>query len=203
MRTGKVRLFFIIRAYDSLSGTGMKNRDGIQQLLEDARAKKFDVVIAKSVSRLGRNMFQSLQIADQLERLQIRLILPEDTYDTQTSSTRLMFNLKAALAEEESAKLSERIKLGLQSSAREGKVKCSLPPYGYKINPITKSLEIDEEYAKVVKNIFDFYLHKCWGMAKIGNYLMRLKVATQVAFQVLATPWLNKRSKQFSRIQRI
>lgn len=112
---------------NSISGTGFKNREGIQQLLEDAISKKFDVVIAKSISRLGRNMLQSLQIADQLERLQIRLILPEDTYDTETSSTRLMFNLKAALAEEESAKLSERVKFGLQASAREGKVKCSLP----------------------------------------------------------------------------
>lgn len=53
-----------------------------------------------------------------------------------------------------------------------------LPPYGYKINPITRRLEIDEEYAPIVKNIFNFYLHKGWGMSKIGNHLMRLKVAT-------------------------
>ena len=172
------QLLIVARYTDSISGTGLKNREGIQKLLEDATAKKFDTVIAKSISRLGRNMLQSLQIADQLERLQIRLILPEDAYDTKTSSTRLMFNLKAALAEEESAKLSERVKLGLQASARDGKVKCPLPPYGYKINPITKKLEIAEEYARIVKNIFDFYLHKGWGMSKIGNHLMRLKVAT-------------------------
>ncbi|MEC1524364.1 recombinase family protein [Neobacillus niacini] len=171
-------LMIVAKYTDSISGAGFKNREGIQQLLKDAKVKRFDTVIAKSVSRLGRNMLQSLQIADELERLQIRLILPEDAYDTKTSSTRLMFNLKAALAEEEAAKLSERVKLGLQASAKEGKVKCSLPPYGYKINPISRSLEIHEEYAPIVKDIFDYYLHKGWGMSKIGNHLMRLKVAT-------------------------
>jgi DNA invertase Pin-like site-specific DNA recombinase len=171
-------IMIVDRYIDSISGTGIKNREGIQKLLDDAKAKKFDVVIAKSVSRLGRNMLQSLQTADELERSRIRLILPEDSYDTETSSTRLMFNLKAVLAEEESAKLSERVKLGLQASAREGKVKCSLAPYGYKINPITKKLEIDDEYAPIVKNIYDYYLHKGWGMSKIGNHLMRLKIAT-------------------------
>ncbi|WP_249730526.1 recombinase family protein [Paenibacillus sp. J2TS4] len=48
--------------------------------------------------------------------------MPEDSYDTDTSKSRFMFNLKAILAEDENAELSERIKLGLQTSAREGVV---------------------------------------------------------------------------------
>nr|WGD73480.1 recombinase family protein [Bacillus subtilis] len=169
-------IMIIDRYLDSKSGTGIKSREGIQHLIEDAKARKFDVVIAKSVSRLGRNMLQSLQTADQLERLNIRLILPEDNYDSDTSSTRLMFNLKAVLAEEESAKLSERVKLGLQSSARDGKFASSIPPYGYKINPTTKKLEVDEEFAPTVKKIFNLYLYEGWGMSRIGNYLMKMKV---------------------------
>lgn len=171
-------VMIVDRYIDSKSGTGIKSREGIQHLIEDAKAKKFDVVIAKSVSRLGRNMLQSLQTADQLEKLNIRLILPEDNYDSETSSTRLMFNLKAVLAEEESAKISERVKLGLQSSAREGKFASSIPPYGYKINPTTKRLEIDEEFAPIVKKIFELYLYEGWGMSKIGNYLMKMKITT-------------------------
>ncbi|XJZ27721.1 recombinase family protein [Bacillota bacterium Lsc_1132] len=171
-------IMIVDRYIDSKSGTGLKSREGIRQLIEDAKTRKFEVVIAKSVSRLGRNMLQSLQTADELERLNIRLILPEDNYDSQTSPTRLMFNLKAVLAEEESSKLSERVKLGLQSSAREGKFTGSIPPYGYKINPITKRLEFEEKYSPIVKMIYECYLHKGWGMSKIGNHLMRLKVPT-------------------------
>jgi site-specific DNA recombinase len=172
--------FTIVGRYidNGISGGGIKTRAGILQLLEDAKKKKFDVVIAKSVSRLGRNTSKSLEMADQLERIPVRLILPEDQYDTETSSSRLLFGLKAVLAEEESAKLSERIKLGLLSSAKQGKRRVSLPPYGYTFNPVTKRLEVDETTAPIVKEIFRLYLHEGWGMYKICNYLIRKGIPT-------------------------
>nr|WP_241236381.1 recombinase family protein [Brevibacillus marinus] len=163
---------------NGISGSGIKNRTGIIRLLEDAKKKKFDVVIAKSVSRLGRDTLNSLQMADQLERIPVRLILPEDNYDTETSKSRLMFNLKAILAEEENAKLSERIKLGMQSSAKQGKRRVSVPPYGYIFNHVTKQLELDDTTAPIVKEIFRLYLHEGWGMFKNSNYLMRKGVPT-------------------------
>lgn len=172
--------FTIVERYidNGISGAGMKNRTEILRLLDDAKKKKFDIVITKSVSRLGRNTLQSLELAHQLEGSSIRLILPEDNYDTATSKSRLMFNLKAILAEEENTKLSERIKLGLQASAKEGKRRVSLPPYGYRANPDTKQLEVDESAAPIVKEIFRLYLHEGWGMFKITNYLMKKQVPT-------------------------
>lgn len=115
---------------DGISGATRNNREAIQRMLEDSKLKKFDIVLAKSVSRLGRNTVENLQTAHAIESMDIRLILPEDNYDTATSTSKLMFNLKAVLAEEESAKLSERIKIGLRASAREGVYKASLPVSG-------------------------------------------------------------------------
>ncbi|MDF2960682.1 MAG: Recombinase [Paenibacillus sp.] len=94
--------FTVVERYidNGISGSGIKNRSEMLRLVEDAKKKKFDVVIAKSVSRLGRTTLNSLQLADQLEKLPVRLILPEDSYDTETSKSRFMFNLKAILAEE-------------------------------------------------------------------------------------------------------
>lgn len=146
--------------------------------MEDAKKKKFEVVITKSVSRFGRNTLNSLQMADQLERIPVRLILPEDSYDTATSASRFMFNLKAILAEEENAKLSERIKLGLQASARQGKRRTSIPPYGYTFNETTNNLEVNDETAPVLREIFRLYLEKGWGVFTIGNYLMRRGIPT-------------------------
>ncbi|MFD2368523.1 recombinase family protein [Brevibacillus sp. GCM10020057] len=172
--------FTVVGRYidNGISGYGMKNRVQILQLLEDAKNKKFDVVIAKSVSRLGRNPRNSMEMADQLERLSVRLILPEDNYDTETSKSRFMFNLKAILAEEENSKLSERIKWGLKSSAEQGKRRVSVPPYGYTVNPVTKELEVDESTAPIVKEIFRLYLHEGWGMFKISNLLMKKGIPT-------------------------
>ncbi|SFM43122.1 Site-specific DNA recombinase [Paenibacillus sp. 1_12] len=154
--------FTVVERYidNGISGSSFKNRSEIQRLLADAKRKKFDVVNAKSVSRLGRNTLNSMQLADQLERIPVRLILPEDSYDTDTSKSRLMFNLKAILAEDENAKLSERIKLGLQASAREGNRRVSVPPFGYTVNPTTKKYEVDEVAAPVVREIFRLYQHK-------------------------------------------
>lgn len=107
--------FTVVERYidNGISGNGLKNRTAILRLLEDAKKKKFDVVITKSVSRLGRHTANSMKTADDLERNNIRLILPEDGYDTQTSNSRLNFNLRAVLAEEENFALSNRIKWGL------------------------------------------------------------------------------------------
>jgi site-specific DNA recombinase len=121
-RIAKEQGFTVVEHYidNGISGTGFKNRSEINRLLQDTKKKKFDVMIAKSVSRLGRNTSKSLRLADELEQEGIRLILPEDDYDTATSKSRFMFNLKAMLAEEESAKLSERTKLGQRERARKG-----------------------------------------------------------------------------------
>ncbi|MDQ0230254.1 DNA invertase Pin-like site-specific DNA recombinase [Metabacillus malikii] len=79
--------FTVIERYidNGISGAGIKNRTGLNKLLHDLEKKDIDVVIAKSVSRLGRNTVQSLQTAEQIERQNVRLILPEDFYDSKTS----------------------------------------------------------------------------------------------------------------------
>lgn len=163
---------------ESVSGKGYKNRTVIQQLLEDARQGAFQVLIVKSVSRLSRNLVQSRKIAEEIERLGIRLIVPEDNYDSKIDSSKFQYSIMALLAEQESEKLSSRIKMGLRASARDGNFTGSIAPYGSKINRDLKKLEIDDEYAPVAKEIFDLYLYEEWGMSKIGNHLMRHKIKT-------------------------
>lgn len=169
----------LVKTYvdDGISGTTFSKREAIQQLIYDAKRKRFDVVIAKSVSRFGRNSVESMTVADELERLGIRLIFPEDNYDTSTSDTKLMFRLKAILAEEESRKLSDRIKIGRQTSARLGKYQASLVAYGYRRGE-NGQLVLDEQYSPIVREIFDLYLYKGWGWYKIASYLNSRKIPT-------------------------
>ncbi|WP_440705960.1 recombinase family protein [Heyndrickxia oleronia] len=172
--------FTIVDKYidNGISGAGLKNRTGLNKLLLDLKKRNIDVVIAKSVSRLGRNTVQSLQTAEQIERHGARLILPEDFYDSATSDSSISFELKAVFAKEEAVKLSRRIKLGLQESAKKGRYKASTPPYGYKVNPYTRKLEPDDVTAPIVKEIFHLYLYEGWGMFKITNELMARSVPT-------------------------
>ncbi|MFC0212885.1 recombinase family protein [Paenibacillus chartarius] len=163
---------------DGVSGTTFLKREAIQQLIHDAKKKKFDVVIAKSVSRFGRSSVESMTVADELEqRYNIRLIFPEDNYDTATSDTKFMFRLKAILAEEESRKLSARIKIGRQTGARLGKYQASLTAFGYKRGDDGK-LALDEQYSPIVREMFDLYLYKGWGWYKIASYLNSRNIPT-------------------------
>ncbi len=172
--------FIVIERYidNGISGAGIKNRTGLNKLLHDLEKKDIDVVIAKSVSRLGRNTVQSLQTAEQIERQNVRLILPEDFYDSKTSDSSMPFKLKAVFAKEEYLKLSHRVKLGLKERAKQGKYKASVPPYGYKMNTHTNQLEVDEKTAPFVKEIFHLYLYKGWGMFKITNNFMSRGIPT-------------------------
>ncbi|OIK08921.1 recombinase family protein [Bacillus sp. MUM 13] len=172
--------FTVVDKYidNGISGAGLKNRLGLNKLLIDLEKKDINVVIAKSVSRLGRNTVQSLQTAEQIEKQGVRLILPEDFYDSATSDSSMSFELKAVFAKEEALKLSQRVKLGLYESAKRGKYKASIAPYGYKMNPYTRQLEIEEITAPTIKEIFHLYLYEGWGMFKITNDLMSRGIPT-------------------------
>jgi DNA invertase Pin-like site-specific DNA recombinase len=162
---------------NGISGLKLKNRAQMQRLLADAKKKKFDAVIAKSVSRLGRNLVENLQTAEIIVSSKVRLILPEDGYDSEKSESKFTFNIRALLAEEDSATFSRRIKLGRQGSAKRGKYQASLPAYGYKRDE-GGDLVIDEETAPTLQSIFHWYLHDGWGMQKISNYLTEHRYPT-------------------------
>ncbi|MDQ0112533.1 recombinase family protein [Paenibacillus harenae] len=155
---------------DGISGARIMNRSGLQCLMADARKKKFNIVLAKSVSRLGRNTIECLKTAFEIEsELSIRLVLPEDNHDTLTNTSRLNFQLRAILAEEESAKMATRIKHGYRASAQRGKLNASRPPFGYKAE--NGALVLHEVYSPIVRDIFNLYLYEGWGFFKIKSYL--------------------------------
>ena len=49
-----------IYADEGISGTQVKNRVQFQQMIEDAKAKKIDLILTKSISRFARNVVDCL-----------------------------------------------------------------------------------------------------------------------------------------------
>ena len=69
---------------DGYSGTNQE-RPGFQKLILDAYANKFDIILVKDISRLGRNMHQVGKLIEQtFPSLKIRLISINDNYDSLT-----------------------------------------------------------------------------------------------------------------------
>lgn len=100
---------------------GRSERPALNQLLKDASEKKFDMVTAFSLDRLGRSLPDLLATMQLLQAAQVDLRLLQNDLDTSTSSGRLMFSIFGAIAEFERSLISERVKSGLEKAKKNGK----------------------------------------------------------------------------------
>ena len=100
-----------IYADEGKSGTKMKNRTELLKMLSDANKGLFDVVLIKDVSRLARNTLDFLTSIRKLKALGIKVIFVN--YDqTSSDSSEFMLTMLSAIAQEESANISKRVKFG-------------------------------------------------------------------------------------------
>lgn len=67
---------------DVQSGSKLKQRRNLQRLINDANNKKFDIILAKELSRLARNGKQTYEIRDIAEKNGIDIITLDGAIDT-------------------------------------------------------------------------------------------------------------------------
>lgn len=140
---------------DIESGT-TANRENFQRMIEDAEKKKFDCILAKELSRLARNGELAYKLRRILASSKVHLITLDGAINTLEDNTD-KFGLYAWLYEEESQRISKRIKVALAQKAKAGEFKGSNPPYGYKV--LNKQLVLgDTNTVETVKAIFRLYL---------------------------------------------
>lgn len=169
---------------DVQTGTNGK-RKNLQRMIKDAEEKKFDVILAKELSRLARNGELSYKIKNLCESQGIHIITLDNAINTLTGNTN-MFGLYAWIYENESQATSERVKTTFRSRADKGLFKSSTPPYGYKIQ--NGKLHIrDDHTPDIVKRIFKEYLGGS-GRESIARGLYNDGIATpaQVAGRINA-----------------
>ena len=166
-----------IYADEGKSGTRIKNRLQLQQLLNDANENKFELVLIKDVSRLARNTVDFLTSIRKLKSYGIKVLFVN--YDqTSSESSEFMLTMLSAIAQEESANTSKRVKFGKMVNAEKGRVPNLC--YGYnKTNGDYFNLDINEEEAKVVRKIFKMYSKEGMGTGKIAKLLNEKGIRTK------------------------
>jgi site-specific DNA recombinase len=140
---------------DVESGTTEK-RQQLQQLIADAKAKKFDVILAKELSRLARNGRLSYEIRDIAEQHKVHIITLDNAINTLEGNGQ-MFGIYAWMYEQESQRTSERVKAALKSRAQKGLFKGSNAPYGYTVKEGKLYISTDGTPV-IVRRIFRDYL---------------------------------------------
>jgi DNA invertase Pin-like site-specific DNA recombinase len=114
----------IVHVYKDHGISGAKGRDkrpAFDRLCKDAAQRKFDVVMAWSVDRLGRSLQDLIGFLSELHALRIDLFLHQQGLDTTTPAGKAMFQMMGVFAEFERSMIQERVRAGLRRAKDEGK----------------------------------------------------------------------------------
>lgn len=113
----------VVETYADEGISGAKGRDkrpALDRLLKDATRRKFDVVAAWSVDRLGRSMLDLLNFLKELQAANIDLFLHQQALDTTTDTGKLMFGMLGLFAEFERSMIQRRVRVGLETAKAKG-----------------------------------------------------------------------------------
>jgi DNA invertase Pin-like site-specific DNA recombinase len=112
------RSWQVVEVYRDAGISGAKGRDkrpGLDAMLNDASRKKFDVVMAWAIDRLGRSLVDLLQTIEHLKAVGVDLYLDQQNLDTTTPTGKLLFSVTGAFAEFERSMIRQRVHAGLNT----------------------------------------------------------------------------------------
>ena len=114
----------VVHEYHDAGISGAKSREarpGLDEMLKDAQRRRFDVVMAWAIDRLGRSLIDLLATIQTLEACGVDLYLDQQSIDTTTPAGRLMFQITGAFAEFERSMIRQRVRAGLKRAVESGK----------------------------------------------------------------------------------
>jgi DNA invertase Pin-like site-specific DNA recombinase len=114
----------VVEVYQDEGISGAKGRDkrpGFDRMLKDASRRKFDVVMAWAIDRLGRSLVDLLDTIAHLQAVGADLYLDQQNIDTTTPAGKLLFQITGAFAEFERSMIRQRVNAGLARARAQGK----------------------------------------------------------------------------------
>jgi DNA invertase Pin-like site-specific DNA recombinase len=133
----------VVSVYEDAGISGANGRDkrpGFDAMLKDATCRKFDVLMAWSVDRLGRSLLDLISALQELHGAGADLFLQQQAVDTTTPAGRAMFQMLGVFAEFERAVIQARINAGIARAKERGTK--SGKPIGRPSIPVDKEAAI-------------------------------------------------------------
>lgn len=125
-QTNKLQEFAEARGYeiynlytDKVSGAN-KKRPGLDRMVEDAKYRRFEKIIATKIDRLGRSVIHLHELFTEMEGYRVSIELTDQPIDTSTPMGRFTGNILGAVAELERELIKERTVDGLKRTVAEG-----------------------------------------------------------------------------------
>jgi len=112
----------IYKIYIDEGVSGAKtSRPELDNMMQDMRLGYFDSVIVWKLDRLGRSTQHLLQMLQEFQNKNVRLVCTDMNIDTGTAQGKFFFTIVGAFAELEREMITDRIKLGLARRKKQGK----------------------------------------------------------------------------------
>lgn len=148
----------IIKYYCDEAQSGRSDtRENFQQLINDAcKLKKVQAVLVWKTDRFARKAMDSLYYRTKLEKCNIKLLSISQPIDIETPEGKLMSTMLAGMDEYFSQNLASNVKRALKNNAHNCQFNGGIPPLGYNI--VDKKYVINEQEAKIVKEIYNMYI---------------------------------------------
>ena len=146
-----------IYADEGLTGTRMDKREDFNRMLSDCRKGRIDKILVKSVSRFARNTKDCLTSLRELTMLGVSVYFEKENIRSETLTTELMVSVSGALAQQESVSISQNQRISYHRRMERCEFITTKAPFGYRLKD-GKNLEIVEDEAKLIRQIFSLYL---------------------------------------------
>lgn len=140
---------------EGITGTLAKKRPSFMKMIEEAKHNKFDLIVTREVCRFARNTVDTLVITRELKNYGVEVYFVEDNIWTMDGDGELRLTIMATLAQEESRKISERVRAGQMVSRENGVLYGNGNIIGY--DRVGKTYVINEEQAETIRTIYELY----------------------------------------------
>jgi len=150
-RYSKQRGFDVYKEYSDEGISGTKDRrPALDELMEDARKRKFDAVLCWRFDRFARSTKHLITSLEEFRHLGIEFISYQENIDTSSPLGKAIFTIVSAIAELERNIIIERVKAGIRRAKENGK-RLGRP----------KRLNLNvEELQKIVRREYERYLER-------------------------------------------
>ncbi|HGG0418549.1 recombinase family protein [Clostridium botulinum] len=171
---------FLYYKDEGFSGSNT-NRPKFKEMMKDAKAKKFSMLICYRLDRISRNVADFSSTLETLHKYDIDFVSIKENFDTSTPIGRAMVYIASVFAQLERETIAERVRDNMLELAKTGRWLGGTAPLGftseainykdangknkkmYKLIPVPKEIE-------VVKLIFDLYINKK-GFPSVATHL--------------------------------
>ena len=97
---------------EGLSAATTKKRENFHRMVEDGKARRFDLIITKEITRFARNTLDSIQYTRELLSAGVGVFFQNDNINTFDEDSELRLTIMSGIAQDELRKLSSRVRFG-------------------------------------------------------------------------------------------